>query len=91
MKKQKDFINVKQAEEHKAKYEKLISGLKIPFLASIPITLVFWLMLGVEFEPSGAFQEFLWEALNAVAVILSPLVWGFFYPFFHCLPVWSMV
>lgn len=77
MKKVKEFINVSQAKDYKEKYTKLISSLKIPFITSIPITLVFGLMLLADYSPVGIVQEFLWQVLGTIAVIGLPIAWIF--------------
>ncbi len=68
MKTKKEFINIQQAEEYKAKCEKLISALKIPFIISSVATLICaWILSGNAPEATGILYV-LMEILGAIGM-----------------------
>ena len=77
MKKEKEFINVQQAEDYKAKMEKVKKSLLIPFIVSIPSSLLFsyWVNVGVP-DTSGVLGFFL-EVLMWIDVLALAFVWIF--------------
>lgn len=68
MKTKKEFINIQHAEDYKAKCEKLISALKIPFIISIIATVIdAWIISGNAPETTGILYV-LMEMLAAIGL-----------------------
>lgn len=77
MKKQKEFINVQQAEDYKSKLERVKSSLLIPFIVSIPASLLFdyWVTVGTP-DVTGVLG-FLLEVLMWIDLLALGFVWIF--------------
>lgn len=75
MKKQKEFINVQQAMDEKAKMEKTRDFLKIPMLVSIPLSIFLNLTLhNYEMLPDGFLGEVI-SLIAIIAMIATGVIW----------------
>lgn len=77
MKKVTEFINVQQAEDYKAKMEKVQRALKIPFIVSIPATILFNWWINADIPDLTGILGFLLNVLAFVEIFAMLFIWVF--------------